>query len=251
MLQSLRTAAFLVATAFLATHTIAPPCRASEAAGDDQQLVSLFESCDGDTAARIRFIEDSLGVNRGYARYYRNGWLGFYTIGVGFSSYRASTNERGERAVQILSAIKAVGGVARILIRPPNAKEGEDASRALPSTNPAECRRRLEVAEETLQLNARQAGQRWDWKPHVINAAIHVTGAVIVAETWGARRDAWGQAVLGELFGEAIIWSFPWQAADVLEEYERRFPASGLPPEPRVGWGLAPTVGGGAFVVRF
>lgn len=250
MIQSLRTAAFLGATAFLAAHTVALPCRASEAAGDDQQLVSLFESCDGDTAARIRFIEDSLEANRDYARYYRNGWLSFYTIGVGFSSYQAAT-DNGERAVQTLSAIKAVGGIARILIWPPNAKEGADASRTLPSTNAAECSQRLEVAEETLRLNARQAGQRWDWKPHVINAAIHVTGAIIVAETWGARRAAWQQAALGELFGEVIIWSFPWQATSVLEEYERRFPATGLPPEPRVSWGVVPSVGGAAFSLRF
>lgn len=232
---------------FLSIHAAQPAAAQSE----ESDTVELFESCEGDTAARIRFIEHSLEENRDYARYYYGGWLSFYTIGVGFSSYRASTNERGERAVQILSAIKAVGGITRILIWPPNAKNGADASRAVPATSDGLCRQRLEVAEATLRENARQAGQRWDWKPHVINAAIHVTGAVVVGEVWGARRDAWGQAALGEAFGEAIIWSFPWQAADVLEEYERRFPASGLPPEPRVSWGIAPTIGGAGLYVRF
>jgi hypothetical protein len=213
---------------------------------------AMFEQCGGDTAARIRFLEDNLGENRSYARWYYGGWLGFYTVGVGYSSWGAAHNERGEQAVHIVSAVKAVGGIGRMLYWPPNAKEGADPSRNLPASSPGQCRHRLEVAEQTLRLNAEQAEKRWDWKPHVFNAAIHAAGALIVGEIYnGARQEAWTSAAVGEVVGEAIIWSFPWQAADVLEEYERRFPKTGLPPEPRVGWGVAPTIGGASVYVRF
>jgi hypothetical protein len=212
----------------------------------------LFQQCDGDTAARIRFIEDNLEDDRTYARYYYGGWLGFYTVGIGYSSFEAAHNERGEQAVHIASAVKAVGGIGRMLYWPPNAKEGADASRGLPANSAAQCRQRLEVAEQTLRLNAEQADRRWDWKQHVINLAIHVTGAVIIGEVYnGARQEAWQSAGIATVVGEAIIWTFPWQAKGVLEEYERRFPATGLPPEPRVGWGIAPTIGGASVYVRF
>lgn len=225
--------------------------RGAQEGSPDHDVVALFEYCDGETAARIRFIEEALEANRSYARYYYAGWLSFYTLGVGFSSYGAALNERGERAVHILSAIKAVGGIGRTLLWPPSARAGAAASRALPARDDEQCRHRLQLAEQTLRRNARQAGLRWNWWPHLINLAIHVGGAVIVGETWGARRDAWGQAALGETVGEAIIWSFPWQAADTLEEYERRFPASGLPPEPRLRWNLAPQPWGAALSLRF
>jgi len=220
---------------------------ASAQTGND----ALFQQCDGDTAARIRFLEGGLEENRSYAQWYYGGWLGFYTIGVGYSSYGAANNERGERAVHILSAIKAVGGIGRMLYWPPNAKNGADASRNLPVATAEQCRHRLQVAEDTLRLNYKQAQMRWDWKPHVINLAIHATGAAIVGEVWGARKDAWGSAAIGEVVGETIIWSFPWQADSALEEYERRFPATGLPPQPRVSWGVAPTIGGASAYVRF
>jgi hypothetical protein len=85
----------------------------------------------------------------------------------------------------------------------------------------------------------------------VYNAAIHAATAIIVGEVWGARKDAWGQAAVGTVVGEGIIWSYPWQATEVAEEYERRFPATGLPPQPRVSWGVAPTVGGAGLYFRF
>ncbi len=222
------------------------------AQAEQTETVELFEKCDGDTAARIRFLEQNLEDDRTYAKYYAGGWLGFYTIGVGDSSYEAAHNERGEQAVHILSAVKAVGGIGRMLFWPPNAKEGADASRALRADNAEQCRHRLEVAEGALRVNAEQAERRWDWKPHVINLALHALGAVIVGEVYtGARQEAWQSAAIGEVVGEASIWSFPWHATGALEEYERRFPASGLPPEPRVSWGLAPTVGGAGLYVRF
>jgi hypothetical protein len=121
----------------------------------------------------------------------------------------------------------------------------------MPAGNEEECRARLAQAEADLRRNAHEGERRWGWKSHVFNAALQAGGAAIVSETWGARRDAWSQAALGLAFGEAIIWSFPWQATDALEDYERRFPASGLPPEPQVSWGLAPNLGGGSFFVRF
>jgi hypothetical protein len=217
----------------------------------ETEAAGLFERCDGDTAARIRFLEQSLDDNSTYAQYYFGGWLGFYTIGLGVSSYNAANNERGERAVQIASAVKAVGGIGRILFWQPSARFGADSSRSMPVNNQADCSLRLQKAEEQLRTNAHESDRRWGWKAHVFNAALHVTGAVIVGEVWGARKDAWAQAGLGTVIGEAVIWTHPWQANDTIEEYERRFPASGLPPEPRVSWGLAPTLGGAGLYVRF
>jgi hypothetical protein len=226
------------------------PALAETEAESDADVVALFEQCDGDTAARLRFLEQALEEDRNYARYYFGGWLGFYTIGLGVTSWNAAHDE-GERAIQVLSGIKALFGIGRMLYAPPNAKEGADASRAIAVNNEEQCRRRLEVAEQTLRYNTKQSQQKWGWKPHVFNLALHSAGAVVVAETWGARRAAWESAVIGMVVGETIIFSFPWHANEDLEEYERRFPPTGLPPGPKVSWGLAPTLGGASFFLRF
>ena len=221
-------------------------------ADEPSRPASTYSACRSDDAARLNFLVDRLDSRRRYARNYFGGWIGFYTVGAGVSTYDAiRKQDNGKQAVHALSAAKAVFGIARFLYAPPNAKYGADGIAVEPLTSAERCAAEVETAEAELRKNAHEAGRRWRWKSHVFNLALHVTGAVIVGEGWDARKEAWTSAAIGEAVGEAVIWSFPWHAEGDLEEYEQRFPRSGVSAAPSVAWSIMPTPNGAAVELRF
>ena len=111
---------FVVAISFALSPTPAG------AASTSETPVGL-DACAGDDAARLTFLTERLEGRRRYARNYMRGWLGFYTVGFGVSTYQAATeDDRGERAVDSLSAAKALFGIGRMAFWPPHAKDGAE-----------------------------------------------------------------------------------------------------------------------------
>jgi hypothetical protein len=208
-------------------------------------------ACDADTTERLRFLEDRLEEGRRYARYWWGGWTGFYGLGTIVTSVQAATeNDSGERANDVVSAVKAAFGTARLLYAPPNAKNGADAMRAIPADSPAGCAERLARGEGLLRQNADEARSRWSWKRHLSVVGINLAGALIVTQAFDEPRG-WTSAGIGVGVGEAMIWSHPWGDDSDLAEYERRFAADGMPAPRRVTWGIAPQLGGAALHVAF
>ena len=245
---SKRTTAIAVIAAALAAVTTG----AARAAEEPPRPAGTYTACRSDDAARLGFLTERLDARRRYATYYYRGWISFYTVGAGVSTYDAvKKQDNGKQAVHALSAAMAVFGIARFLYAPPGAKDGADGIAVAPIANAEACAAEVGLAEERLRENAHEATRRWRWKSHLFNLALHVTGAVVVGEGWDAREEAWTSAAIGEAVGEAVIWSFPWHADGDLAEYEQRFPRSGVSAAPPLAWSILPTSSGAAIELRF
>ena len=206
--------------------------------------------CAADTAAKLAFLEEKLEAGRPHARYWWGGFTAFYGIGVVVTSTQAALeDDAGHRAVDVVSAVKALFGTTRLLVAPPSAKEGNAPMVAVSLAEPGGCERRLQVGEELLRRNAKEANRWYSWKAHAANVGVNVAGAVIAGEGWGERRDAWTSAAIGIVVGEVMNYLHPWQARGDLEEYERRF--APVPTGESVSWHVVPHWGGARLEVRF
>lgn len=214
---------------------------------------SAIDRCEGDTRLRLRFIEEHLDSKQTYAQRWNIAWNTVYSAGIVVGGGQAwMADDRGDRAAQVVSAVKATIGLTQSLLDPPPARLG---MRDLPtiSTDSAEgCATRLARAEEILRENAEKSREeRFSWKPHVGNVALNLAGALIVSEGFGDESAAWQDGALGFVVGEGRIWSYPWHADGALKEYERRFPASGVPQPPETTWHIESWGAGARFVVRY
>lgn len=192
-----------------------------------------IERCTGDVGARLRFLEDSLAGDRGYADLWWKGWGSVFVGGIVVQGTRAAfEEEQGKRAEFIVTAVKSGIGLTRALWSPPPARLGASELAGMPTDTDAGCAERLARAEEILRRNAEDSrDERRSWIPHLANFGLNLAGAVIVAEGFD-ESSGWASGALGFAVGEGRIWSYPWQAVGELEEYERRFPASGVPQSP-------------------
>jgi hypothetical protein len=209
-----------------------------------------LERCDPDSAARVRFIEDRLEQRRRYADWYWKGWTGFYALGTAVQSYRGAVeNDDSKQADLVISAVKALFGTTVFLLRPPRARLGADASRAIAATSPERCRERLRVAEAALREDAKNADRRRSWKQHALNVLLNVGGAIIVDEAYDDPSRGWRSAGIGIAVGEVAILTFPWKADEDLEEYQAKFGPRTTATHPTIGlgaWGR-----GARVTVRF
>jgi hypothetical protein len=240
------------ARSFLVAIAIAALVPSTVVASEEPPAPVGLDACAGDDAARLGFLIESLEGRQRYARNYTRGWLSFYTVGVGVSTYQAATeDDRGERAVDSLSAAKALFGIGRMVYGPPNAKYGADGIADTAPASAEACAADVAEAEERLRKNAHQAGRRYRWKSHLFNLGLHVVGAVAVGEGFDARKQAWVSAAIGTGVGEMVIWTFPWKQEADLAEYEERFPRSSVAASPRIAWAVVPTARGASFELRF
>jgi hypothetical protein len=234
----------LVAALLLA---LAAPAAAKEVAVDP-----ALERCGGDTGARLRFLETNLEDDRRYADLWWKGWTTVFVSGIVVQGARAGfEGHEGQRADLIVSAAKSGIGLARSLWSPPPARRGAAELQGISTDTPAGCAERLARAEEILRRNAEDGrSERRSWIPHLGNLGLNLAGALIVTQGFG-ERDGWGSAALGFAVGEVRIWSYPWQAGNALEEYEQRFPASGLPATPPTTWHFEPWGAGARVTLRY
>jgi len=225
----------------------APPVQAEAPAPDP-----ALERCAGDTGARLRFLEASLAGDRRYADLWWKGWSTVFAGGIVVQGTRAGfEGDEGQRADLIVSAAKASIGLARSLWSPPPARLGATELEAMPTATAEDCAERLARAEEILRRNARKtASERRSWIPHAANLGLNLAGAVIVAEGFD-EKDGWVSGAIGLAVGEGRIWSYPWQATNALAEYERRFPASGVPHSPPMTWHFESWGAGARLTLRY
>ncbi len=211
-----------------------------------------LERCDRDTADRLRFLESHLDEKSGYAEGYWVGWTAVYSAGIAVQGARAGLDDdAGKRADAIVSVVKAGVGLTDNLLRPPPAKDGTRELHTISTSDAGGCARRLARAEEILRENAADSRRRrFSWKAHAGNLAINLAGALIVAEGFD-ESSGWTSGALGLAVGEGRIWSYPWHAPGALAEYERRFPASGVPRPPETSWRLEPWGNGARLVVQY
>jgi hypothetical protein len=205
-------------------------------------------ACDPDSAARLRWLVARLESRELYADLWWRGWIGFYGLGVVIQSARAGVEDHeGKRADLIVSAVKAVGGTARLYFVRPTARLGADPLEEAPLTDPAACRERVKEGEALLEKAADESERRFDWKAHATNVAINVAGGAIVAEGFD-EDDGWVSAGVGIAVGEAMLWSHPWTGRSDLEEYQAHF-ASG--DDSRTSWAVLPYRRGLQVQMRF
>jgi hypothetical protein len=238
--------------AILSAAALAALAAASPVGAKERPTDPALERCAGDTGERLRFLERRLDAHRGYADAWWKAWSGVYVGGIVVGGASAGmADDRGERADQIVTAVKAGIGLTRNLLSPPPAREGARELEGIDTSTAAGCAQRLARAQEILQESAAAARrERRSWIPHLANLGLNLAGAVIVAEGFD-ESSGWTSGAVGFAVGEGRIWSYPWQAGSVLEEYERRFPRSGIPQEPATSWQLESWGGGARFVLRY
>ncbi len=240
-----RLLSFMLSLALLVTSM--PSCLSAQ---DSPR--STLDQCEAETAARLRFIEDRLEDGRTNADYWWKGWLSFYGLGVIVTSVQASQeDDEGTQANDVVSAVKALGGTTRLWFSRPSARSGADEMLAIPAVSQPACRDRLAKGEALLRTNAEEANSRYSWKRHLFNVVVNVTGGLIVAEGFDESDRGWTSAAVGIAVGEVMTFSHPWRGASDLQDYEDRFPPSGIRTEPRVSWHLLPTDSGAKVQVRF
>lgn len=202
---------------------------------------------DAEVQRRLDFLVERLDAHRDYAWAWWTGWTTFYGLGVVVQGTRAGLSEGGKRADYIVSAVKATAGVATLLARPLEAKDGADKVRAVPDDTLEDRRRRLAVAEEQLRTNAEVSRRRYNPLRHMLNAGVNFAGGAIVAKGFGDPKRGWRSAAIGTAVGEVVFFTQPWWPANDWEEYERRFDET----DPQVSWRVVPTADGIALRVDF
>lgn len=236
-------------TAAAAICTVAHANPASDAVPPVPLEGTTASPCDPATSERIDFITQRLDERRRHARRWWMGFTSFYGIGTVVTSYQAAREEdSGERAVDAVSAVKAAFGTTRLFLfdRPAALYGGVPVSKLLPDCNAA-----LARGEQLLHDAAHETRSRASWKRHLSIVGINAAGALIAGEGWGEREDAWKSAGIGVVVGEIMAWSHPWNGVRDLDEYDERFPASGLPSTPAVSWHWMPTPSGLVVGARF
>jgi hypothetical protein len=225
----------------------AAPARADAPAADP-----ALARCTGETGARLRFLEGELAGDRRYADLWWKGWTTVFASGVVVQGARAGfEGHEGQRADLIVSAAKSAIGLTRSLWSPPSARLGASELAGMPTATEADCAARLARAEQVLRRNAEESrSERRSWVPHAANLGLNLAGALIVAEGFD-EKDGWTSGAIGFAVGEGRIWSHPWQAGNALAEYERRFPASGVPREPPTSWHFESWGAGARVTVRY
>ena len=174
-------------------------------------------------AKRLQFLESRLSEQKEYADLWWHAWNGVYLGGIAVQGTRAGFEDAsGERADLLVSVAKSGIGLVRNLTAPPAARRG------VPTERDLACERQVELAAERLDENAEEAlEERWGWKSHLGNLGLNLIGGLIVAEGFD-EGSGWGSAAVGFAFGEARIWSYPFQAIGDREDWRRGAADRGL-----------------------
>jgi hypothetical protein len=202
---------------------------------------------DSELDARIGFIEERLEAQRKHAYYWQWGWTSFYGAGMVIQSIRGGLSEDNEhQADYVVSAIKAAGGTARMLLSPHPGRNGADEIRAMGGNTREAKARKLAKAEEVLLATAKTSDRRTSPKAHIANVLVNVAGGAII---WGlgAPSDALSSTLVGIAVGTANILSSPWDGDDDLAAYQSRFSGTARGWD----WKVVPTLSGAAVQVTF
>jgi hypothetical protein len=198
---------------------------------------------DAEVRERTDFLIERLDARRKHATWYYRSWMTVYTLGITFGSLQAGLADgEGDRAENIVSAVKSTIGLSNLLFRPLEARHGADSVRALPGESAADRLARLERAEAQLAENADRAAEARNWQSHLSNVALNLAGGAVLL-IGGSPRRAAVSAGVGMTFGEVSILTEPVTPAEDWEAYESQYGET--------TWTLAPFPGGLAFHATF
>ncbi len=203
--------------------------------------------------ARLGFVEERLDAGHLHAAAWSWGWLGVQVFsGVSQIQDAAAARESGDRARDVVNAVKSTVGVADILVmRPMPGRRGAAPLRAMPEATEAERLARLARGEEILLATADRAAANRSWQVHLGNILFNLAGSAVLLGL-GHEDAAVTTLATGVIGGEIQIWTEPWRGTRDLADYEHlvatshaSFPGAGQ------RWRLVPAREGLAFEMRF
>jgi hypothetical protein len=202
-----------------------------------------------DMERRLAFIEERLNAGRTSARYWQNGWSGFFAASAAFQGYKAiDSNDSDNELNHAVGAVKSAAGLTLMLLRPLPAAKGAAPLQDLPADTPNEKEARLKAAKDLLHTNARRAMERKSWTRHLTGIAVNLIGSAIIA-TFGDTEDAVVSGLTGIAINQANIWSQPSRSINDRGDYEKEFPA--VPETNEAAWRLTPMKGGMGITIPF
>lgn len=211
--------------------------------------VLAADTSSADYRLRTEFIESRLEESRRHARYWQNGWTTFFAASAAAQAALWIDADNSDDSINYgIGALKSVGGLADILLRPHPGRYGAELVRSLPEGTSEQRLERLGYGEMVLEDSAARAASRHTWQPHLKVIGVNLVAGALVA-AFGDEGDALASTALGIAIGEAQIWSQPtryeedWQAYQVVN--------SGCFGQDNVCLQLVPIVGGLALQGRF
>jgi len=207
------------------------------------------EISDAELEQRLAFIEARLNSQQRSVKYWRNGWTGFYSLSSSGQAVAAlAANDTDGQVYWGVGAVKAAGGLAQILLKPPSALNSGASFRALPAQSREQRLAKLQQGEALLKTNADETGQRYTWRRRAVGTIGNLVGGVVIA-AFGET----GAAVLSTLLGlgvhEATIWTQPADAARDLKDYRNGRWAGQAARSNR--WRVVASPGGATLHIRF
>ena len=191
-----------------------------------------------DYEPRMEFIESSLEENHQHARYWQNGWSTFYAVSaVAQTALWIDADNNDDSINYGINALKSVGGLADMLVRPHPGHYGTKRLVTLPETTEEHRRERLDFGETVLRESAERAASRRTWKPHLKVIGVNVIAGALIA-AFGDGGDALASSALGIAIGEANIWTQPTGYEEGWNNYQVTF--SDRVGENTIRWQLVP-----------
>ena len=243
----LRAASLLVTTGLICVGPAAAGPRYGTFSGDLSRLDEIAID------RRYDFIRQQLDDGKLESQIWQYGFLSVWAVGAGLGTARALVaSDKIERTTGIVTSVKAVGGVTRLLWSPNPGRQGADNIEMLPATSLDQKRTRLAAAETLLGRVEERALSRSQWQGHVSNVAINLLGGGIILGIGGVERgwdDALASFGMGVVAGEVMSFTMPERGIKDAEDYRAKF--SVRPHEPRVSWHVLPTSTGISLHLEF
>jgi hypothetical protein len=186
------------------------------AAASAQQAIPT----DSDIDRRLRFIEQRLDDSQTHGQVWYWGWMGLDSASaLGFGVAAATADENDDRINYAASAMLGAIGVADLLFRPLEAREGAEPLRELPEATRQQRLAKLHAGEDRLRRNAGRADERWSPLLHGANLAVATTAGVVVG-VWGKESDGVITGASALVGGIAYLLTEPSAPAQDWEDYK-------------------------------
>jgi len=207
--------------------------------------------CDGDTEARLEFIESNLEANKPREKLWWGSWMAVFSIGAAYGIVGGVLESNNEHAAaSYVTAAKSTLGIIQLSVRDHAGRHGAAPIRAVPKTSAASCAERLRVAEQTLEQAGKMSSMRWSWKTHLTSLVLNLGAGIAIAEGADEPERGWQDFAVSEISSELHIWTHPTRNADVWAEYRQKYSGTPAATAPR-SFNLVAHRGGLGFVYKF